>query len=300
MIAQIPWPLSVPVRKEPLLWVAAGLMSFLAFFLLTFPYRALQGRILSEMTQVSGWNVRAADWSVGFPLAVEWHDMLFSKTDSVAIPVESMRVGVGLLAQMLGQQKIETVVQFPGSAQAGNGRLSATITASQSDFTGTNELKGHAQLVDLALIIKPYVIKGVLQADIAQRWQGTGPGNAAFKGEGTWKAEIKDLGLDRIPIGSAMLPSLTFTKVTLSLICHDTVCDVAEGRGEGPDGTLTAQGKLTLHAPFQQTNLDLALTVQAGPGWAQKAVGLPIPPLPPGIPLTVKLVGPVANPRLSM
>jgi hypothetical protein len=46
--------------------------------------------------------------------------------------------------------------------------------------------------------------------------------------------------------------------------------------------------------------LELSVTVLAGAGWAQKAATLPIPPLPPGTPLTFKLGGSVANPKLTL
>ncbi len=161
-------------------------------------------------------------------------------------------------------------------------------------------MKGHAQQVDLAQLIKPYVTKGFLQADIAQRWVGTNGGGVTFKGDGAWKVEIRDLVIERLPVGIAILPSLAFTRVTLVLVCRDATCDVTEGTGNGPDGSVTVQGQLKLQQPIQQTNLDLSVTVQAGSGWAQKSAGLPLPPLLPGIPLTFKLGGFVANPRLSM
>jgi len=300
MIDRLTWPPTIQLKKEPLLWITAGVLSLAFFLLVTFPYRALQSRILTEITQRTGWDVRAADWSVGLPLAIEWRDLVFSKAGAATIPVESMRVGIGLLPQLFGQQKIEGTVQFPGSSQAGNGRLSATVIASKTNFQGVNDLKGRIQQVDLAQLVKPYVTKGLLQADMQQRWLGTESGGMAFKGDGTWKAEVRDLLIERIPVGQAAIPSLAFNRVTLSLVCHDATCDVTEGKGDGPDGSVAVQGQLKLQYPIQQSTLELALTVQAGPGWAQKAAGLPFPPLPPGVPLTFKLVGPVANPRLSV
>jgi len=149
-------------------------------------------------------------------------------------------------------------------------------------------------------MIKPYVTRGLLQADVVQRWENRGKEGIAFKGNGSWKAEIKDLMLERLPVGTAAVPSLTFNRVTAALACHDAVCDVTDFKGDGPDGTITAQGRLLLRQPLQSSTLELTVTVLAGAGWAQKAGSLPIPPLPPGTPLTVKLAGSVANPKLTL
>jgi hypothetical protein len=88
--------------------------------------------------------------------------------------------------------------------------------------------------------------------------------------------------------------------VTATVACHDATCEIIDFKGDGPDGTVTAQGRLLLQQPVQSSTLDLTVTVVAGAGWAQKAANLPIPPLAPGTPLTFKLAGLVANPKLTL
>jgi type II secretion system protein N len=300
MTGRLPWSIPFEFKKETLLWVLAGLFSFVLFLILTFPYGALQSRVLSELRHGTGWEVRAAEWSTGFPVAVEWHDLSLAKPGIPTIQLEAMRVAIPLLAQLTGQRSLEGTVKLPGSNDSGAGRLSGTVTASSWSFQGPTILKSHAQQVDLALIAKPYVTRGLLQADVTQRWLGTPTGAIEFKGDGTWRAEIKDLVLEHIPIGSTTLPSLMFNRVTLGLACRDATCDVTEFKGDGPDGSITAQGQLQLQQPLPQTMLDLTVTVIGGSGWAQKSAGLPLPPLPPSTPITFKLVGSVANPRISV
>jgi hypothetical protein len=161
-------------------------------------------------------------------------------------------------------------------------------------------LKAHAQQIDLGAVIKPYVTRGLLQADITQRWENRGKDGIALKGDGSWKAEVKDLVLERIPVGPAAIPSLNFSRVTAALTCRDAVCDITEFKADGPDGTISAQGRLLMRETAQSSMLEVTVTVLAGAGWAQKAGNLPIPPLPPGTPLTVKLGGSVANPKLTL
>ena len=300
MIARLAWPATFTLKKEPLALAVGALVSLLFFLFLTFPFGTLQARVLSEFIRATGWDIRAAEWSPGLPLAVEWRDLTWTKPGGASIPVQVMRLNVGIFGLLMGHQAVDAVVQFPGGGQPGTGRATGTVNASSWSFVGPLSLKAHAHQVDLATVIKPYVTRGLLQADVTQRWENRGKDGIAFKGDGSWKAEIKDLVLERIPLGPAAIPSLNFSRVTAALTCHDAVCDITDFKGDGPDGTITAQGRLLLRQPVQASLLEVTVTVLAGAGWAQKAGNLPIPPLPPGTPLTVKLGGPVANPKLTL
>ena len=110
-----------------------------------------------------------------------------------------MRFKVGVLDLLIGQQSVDALVQLPGGNQAGSGKATGTVSASSWSFLGPVSFKGHVQQVDLAAVAKPVVIKGLLQADIVQRWENRGKEGIAFKGDGSWKAEIKELVLERIP-----------------------------------------------------------------------------------------------------
>jgi type II secretion system protein N len=300
MIGKLAWPPALDLKKEPLLWVLVGTASFVLFLLLTFPYGTLQSRVLSDMTTATGWEVRAADWSPGIPVAVEWNDVTWTRPGGASVPIHLMRLNIGVLGLIMGQHTVNGLVQFSGSGQTGTGRATATISASSWSFLGPVSFKGQLQHIDLAAVAKPYVTRGLLQADIAHRWENHGKDGIVFKGDGSWKVEIKELVLDRISIGTTVVPSLSFSRVNAILNCRDAVCDVLEFKGEGPDGTVTAQGRILLQPSLPSSMLDLSVTVQAGAGWAQKAGNLPIPPLQPGTPLTFKLGGAVANPKLTL
>ena len=300
MMGRLSWPPAFIPKKEPLAWVLGGLISFLLFLFLTFPFAPLQARILSELIRTTGWEIRAAEWSPGMPIAVEWRDLIWTKPGGASIPVPLMRFKVGILDLLIGQQSVDALVQLPGGNQAGSGKATGTVSASSWSFLGPVSFKGHVQQVDLAAVAKPVVIKGLLQADVVQRWENRGKEGIAFKGDGSWKAEIKELVLERIPLGPVAIPSLSFGRVTATVTCRDAVCEVIDFKGDGPDGTITAQGRLLLQQPVQSSTLDLTVTVVAGAGWAQKAGNLPIPPLAPGTPLTFKLAGSFANPKLTL
>jgi type II secretion system protein N len=298
VMARLSWTPTTALNKEPFVWVLGGLGSFAIFLFLTFPFGTLQARVLSELVKATGGEIRAAEWSPGIPIAVEWRDLTWTKPGTSSIPIQMMRLNVGVMGLLMGQKTIDALIQFPGGGQAA--KASGTVTASSWSFEGPVSLKAHAQHIDLATVIKPFVTRGLLEADIAQRWENRGKEGIAFKGNGSWKAEIKELILERLPVGTVTVPSLTFTRVTATLSCHDAVCDVTDFKGDGPDGTITALGRLLLRQPLQSSVLELTVTVVPGAGWAQKAGTLPIPPLPPGTPLTLKLAGSVANPKLTL
>jgi type II secretion system protein N len=285
--------------KGPLGWGMASLACFIVFLFLTFPYGPLQNRLLTELNRASGWEVRAADWSVGLPAAIEWRDLVLAGPIIGTVPVEAVRATVGVFQALLGRLVIDYAVQLPGVAQAGAGRASGSLTAASWSLQGPIAVNGHLQQMDLATVLKPYVSRGTVQGDFMHRWDSAQGALAAIKGEGTVKVDVKDLVVERIAAGASSIPSLTFDRIQAALACHDGACDVTELKGDGADGSFTAQGRVMLQQPLQQSLLDLTVTVIPGAGFAQKAASLSLPPFQPGSPLTFKLVGPIMTARVA-
>ena len=297
------WPLAWPEtlkRKGPLGWGLASLACFIVFLFLTFPYGPLQHRLLTELNRASGWEVRAADWSVGLPAAIEWRDLVLAGPTIGTIPIEAARVTIGVFQAILGQLVVDYAIQLPGVAQAGVGRATGSLTATSWSLHGPIDVKGHLQQMDLATVLKPYVSRGTIQGDFMHRWDNAQGAQAALTGEGTVTVEIKDLVVERIAAGASANSSLTFGQIHAALACRDGTCDVTDLKGDGVDGSFSAQGRMTLRQPLQQSLLDLTVTVIPGAGFAQKAASLSLPPFQPGIPLTFKLVGPIMNARVAL
>jgi type II secretion system protein N len=298
------WPVALPEAlklKGPLGWGLASLSCFIVFLFLTFPYGLLQNRLLTELNRVSEWEVRAADWSLGFPVAIEWHDVVLAGPTTVgAIPLEAVRTTIGVFQALFGRLVIDYAIQLPGITQAGAGRATGSLTAASWSLEGPVAVNGHLQQMDLATILKPYVSRGTVQGDFMHRWDNAQRTHDAIKGEGTVKVEIKDLVIERIAAGASSMPSLTFGFIQAALACRDGACDVTELKGDGVDGSFTVQGRMMLRQPLQQSLLDLTVTVVPGAGFAQKTAGLSLPPLQPGTPLTFKLVGPIMNARVAL
>lgn len=300
----ITWPLPLPETlklKGPLAWGMVSLASFIVFLFLTFPYGPLQSRLLAELNRSSGWEIRAGDWSMGFPVAIEWHDVVLTGPTTVgAISLEAFRTTVGVVQAFLGRLVIDYAVQLPGAGQSGSGRATGSLTSNSWSLQGSVAVNGHLQQIDLATVLKPYVTRGLAQGDFSHRWDSAQGGDAALKGEGTVKIEIKDLEIERIPAGATSIPALTFGRIQATVACREAACDVTELKGDGVDGSFTAQGRMMLRQPLQQSQLDLTVTVVPGAGFAQKAASLSLPPFQPGTPVTFKLVGPVMNARVAL
>jgi type II secretion system protein N len=293
------WPETLKL-KGPLGWGLASAACFIVSLFLTFPYGPLQNRLLTELNRASGWEIRAADWSVGLPMTIEWHDVVLAGPTIGVIPVEAVRTTIGVFQAFLGRLVIDCAIQLPGMAQAGAGRAMGSLTAASWSLQGLVVVKGHLQQLDLATVLKPYVSRGTVQGDFMHQWNNTHSAQAALKGEGTMKVEIKDLAVERIAAGTSSIHSLTFGQIQAALVCHDGACDVTELKGDGVDGSFTAQGRVMLRQPLQQSLLDLTVTVIPGAGFAQKAVSLSLPPFQTGAPVTFKLVGPIMNARMAL
>src|SRR5262245_50189507 len=145
MTGRLAWPATVTLKKETLAWIAGVVLSLLLFFFLTFPFGTLQSRVISELIRATGWDIRAADWSPALPLAVEWHDLAWTKPGGASIPVQLMRLNVGVLGLLAGHQTVDALVQFPGGGQSGAGRATGTVTASSWSCVGAVSLNAHAQ-----------------------------------------------------------------------------------------------------------------------------------------------------------
>ena len=292
------WPATLKL-KGPLGWGLASLACFIVFLFVTFPYGPLQNRLLSELNRTSGWEVRSADWSVGFPAAIEWHDLVLTGPTIGTIPVEAVRAAIGVFQAILGQLVVDYAIQLPGVTPTGVGRATGSLTAALWSLEGPIAVKGRLQELDLATVLKPYVSRGTAQGDFIHRWNNAQGAQAALKGDGTMKIEIKDLVVERIAAGVSTNSSLVLGHIQAAIACRDGACDITELKGDGGDGSFTAQGRVALRQPLQQSLLDLTVTVIPGAGFAQKAASLSLPPFQPGIPLTFKLVGPIMTARVA-
>lgn len=295
-IMTIKWP---EAWGAILAWAVAGICILAICILVTFPYGMLQARLVAELTRATGMDVRVAEWTMGLPLNLEWRTVTLSKPNITSIEMAVIQAKLGVLQALGGTLGLDIIVQLDEHSSR-TSLAKGTLTASSFSLSGPMAIKGQLQQVDLSKLIRRYVTRGTLNGDFSHRAESGQSATTLMKGEGTWTAEATDLVIDQIPLGNGRSLSLAFSSVSAGLSCRDLLCDVTHMNGEGIDGSFTGEGRITLQQPMPNSQLALTVTVVPGPGFASKAGPLGLPSPPPGTPMTVKIIGTLAQTRIAL
>lgn len=285
--------------REILAWTGGGVSILALCLIATFPYGMLQARVVAELTRATGMEVHVADWNVGLPLGLEWRNVTLSKPNWTPIQLAVLQGNLAVTKALGGMFGLDVVAKLNETASP-TGLAKGTVTASSLSWAGPVTIKGQVQHVDLSKLLHRYVTHGMLNGDFSHRIDSGQTASTTMKGEGTWTAEATDLMIDQIPLGNGRTLPLTFSKVSAGLACRDLRCDVTQLKGDGIDGSFTGEGYITIQQPMQQSQVHLTVTVIPGPGFASKAGTLGFPSPPPGTPMTVKIVGTLAQARIAL
>lgn len=286
-------------RKEILGWILGGACVMALCLLATFPYGALHERLIAELNRATGMDVRVTDWTAAFPLGLEWRNVTLVKPEWEPIQLAFMRAKVGIATALGGRVRLDVMVR-QDEAAPDNGLAKATVTASSFSFAGPVSVKGEFHQMDLSKVVRRYVSRGVLNGDFSHRVDQSRDTAGLIKGEGTWKAEARDLAIEQLSVGNDRTLSLGFTNVSAGLLCRDSYCDVTELRGDGIDGSFTGEGSITVQQPMHNSQVALTVTVVPGAGFLSKASTLGLPLLSPGTPMTMRIVGTLARARIGL
>ena len=292
----IQWP---EAWRETLAWTAGGVFILIFCVIATFPYGMLQARVVAELTRATGMEIRVADWTVGLPLGLEWRNVTLMKPSWTPIQLAVLQTKLSVMQALGGALGLDVVAKL-NDTHSPTDLAKGTLTASSLSLASPVTIKGQLQQVDLSKLLRRYVSHGTLNGDFSHRVDSGQTASTPMKGEGAWTAEVTDLVIDQIPLGNGRTLSLTFSKVSAGLACRDLRCDVTQLKGDGIDGSFTGEGTVILQQPMPQSQLNLTVTVIPGPGFASKAGTLGLPSPPPGTPLTVKIVGTLAQARIAL
>lgn len=292
----ITWP---DAWREKLAWTVGGIGILALCLIATFPYHLLQHRLVAELSRATGLDIRIADWTIGLPLNMEWRNVSLSKPNLDPLEVAVLQAKLGVVRALGGALDLEVLVQLSEQTARAN-VVKGRLTAASFSPAGPLTLKGQVQQVDLSKLIRPYVTRGTLTGEFSHRVDADPSSPGALKSEGTWTAEATDLDIDQIPMGNGKILSLAFDRASAGLSCRNLVCDVTQLKGEGTDGSFDGQGRITLQPRLPNSQLALTVTVIPGPGFASKAATLGLPPFPPGTPITLKIVGTLAQARIAL
>ncbi|MCP9456267.1 MAG: type II secretion system protein GspN [Nitrospira sp.] len=284
-------------RIERLAWIAAGLITFVLSLIITFPYDALQMRLTSELQRATGLSIRASDWSIAWPVGIEWRRISVAAAEGEPVEVGLLRANLQLLSLLGGRLSLDFSVQVDETARA-PGLVRFTLSSSWS-AQGPWSLKGQLQHVELSRLFPRYMTRGTLNGNFSH--QNTQTGSITFiRGDGTLTVTATNVSIDSIPLGNGRTLSLSFASLFANLDCHDSLCTIKELKGEGDDGSFTGDGTLALQQPLGASRLAVNVTIVPGLGSVSKATALGLPSLPLGTPLMLKIVGPLAQPRITL
>lgn len=274
------------------LYVIAALGCFL---LLTFPYEQLQARLLNEVSGRTGLEIRARGWALAWPLGISWTGVSITAPGSPQVGADLVLVQAALWPLFQGQMLLDGQIRLSGRQGREGGLVTSQLSLETWSAAGPGRLTGSVEQLELSGLPLPLVMHGTLRGTFEQRWKKRAGSSAFLHGQGTWQMEVSGLELEQIPIGSLVLPSVTFASLKTRLQCQDGTCKIEGLQGDGPDGTLNGNGILTLQAPFSDSRLMLPLSLTVTEAFKRRVPVVALLPGLPGTPVIVTLSGPLSH-----
>ncbi len=276
-------------------WSAAALLLFGLFTWLTFPYEALQARILAEVSNRTGWRITPGPWRANGLLGLEWRRLQVHGPSAWRTEVPFLEVEIRPLSLLAGRPLLDASIGLTDQAQA-EPEVRMQMTMKRWSFSQPESLTGTVRRLDLSRLSLPAVKRGALKMDVSHQWTAeAGAGDSAF-GQGEWSFEASEVLLERLSVGGVTVPTLELAKVTMRLRCQGTVCQVGQLRGDGPAGSVAGEGSLRLGASVDTSNVALTVTVTPGP----VAASLGLPPGFASAPLRLNVNGPITQPKITL
>lgn len=289
--------------KPAMVWALSLLGLTGLFFLLTFPYDQLQGRVLAELSQRSGLRLHADSWSFAGPVGIEWSSVDVQGKDVPRVLLDRLQVSLRLGDLLQGRSVIDGMATVAGTGDAKDGRLTARLQFLGWPFSGPADLKGRVDLRNLAVFGVPRIGQGRLEGDFHHQWakfERLTLEKGLLEGQAEWTLKGSDLVLDPIQFGAFTVPRIRLAEVSGQVKCEDARCRVPMLEGEGPDGRLTGNGSVTLHTPLRESQLTLSVAVTPSAGLLQKTSAQGLTPALGGRTVTFNLNGPIARPQVTL
>lgn len=286
-------------------WALYCLALVLLFFLLTFPYEQLQARALAELSRASGLAVTAEQWSLAWPAAIEWRNVVLSGPDMPRLQLGRLWLSLRPGSLLEGRPTVAAKAELRGGGSEPAGRLTGQGTLWGWAKPGLSHLAATVERVDVGELKLPAVKRGVLRAEIDQRWsKPAGPAGLEtvqpLPSEGRWQVEVTDVQLEPVPIGPMVVPSAGLATLKGRLHCSEMTCRIEALEGRGPDGTVNGGGTLLLRAPLRQSELTLSVAIVMSSEYAQRAVAGGFSLATPGVPMNLTLRGPLSNLQVAL
>lgn len=267
-------------------WTLYGTLLFILAWLLTFPYDALQKRLLAEAGDRTGMRVTAERWTAPRPFVIEWNGV--AATDGgLRFQVERL---VYELPPLMVLRLAAAMDSRPWDRAAGLGtwRLGDAVSLAEEPAPGTTDPPA-----------APFALRGLLQAAFEP---AAGEPSAAEEDRGgtTGHIELTGATLAGLPVGQALAPALNWPHLTATVACRERRCRIENLRGDGPDGRLAGDVTVTIQRSFVAGALDGTLALTLTEAAVQRGGDTLRAAAPPATALRLALSGSPAHPRLTV
>lgn len=266
-----------------------GLLMFLFFFYLTFPFHLLELKLISALEQESGCKIVIDQKGFYFPSRLSWKGIrgscpqpAFSQWE-----VDSFNAELAPLPLLFRRRgEVDFQVKLAGGEMAGH------VTAIQKSGIPSFSMSARGKKLDLAQL----GFAGLLDLDGEGSWSG----EDVLKGKGTVTftlagAKFKEIGQWAVPIGE-----VSFSNVRGKIFWRNGTVGLERFMAEGAEVDLSSEGgNLILREPLAGSLI--TLTLKATPkGSLQQVATVFVQGYSGREPLTLGMKGPLGQPQISL
>lgn len=252
--------------------------SFVFFLYFTFPYEVLKETVSSEISSMTGFNVRIGKLDSNFPVGIEAKDVVVNAGGDKSIQISRLKAKVSLLWLLLGRISVSTEIQDRGGGvlSLDVGLNAFKLIFSQNFIPSHVELESEqfsiGQWIDFALValskgsnmnplVGPLLTKlgfiGKLKADVNLDLDSSDPAQSS----GSADIQFKDAMLI-LSDPTFNLPDQKFSKAGIQAKMSQGSLVVEKGSGFfGNDFVLEADGKMLLKAILSKSLLDFGVKI---------------------------------------
>lgn len=269
-------------------WALFTAALVVGFVVIGFPYDRLHAMLQAEMLRRTGWELQTRDWTIAGPASVSWQGVTVSRGGR-QFQAEGVDLRIGLWEWWRGQPNLQGTLRLKERPEGPGGRIVSrlALTGDEAHLTGTVER------VDLAALRVPGLQEGTFRAEFDQRWKDLGNEEAFIRGDGLWRLEMTEVRAEGLAIAGITAPALRLSTLSARLQCSGGLCQIEEVQGQGPDGTATGEGRLSLRLPLQASEVALSLVLKPGEQLQRQLD--PAGALGPAVPFKLQVHGPLSQ-----
>jgi len=284
-------------------YLCFGVIAFLFFFYMTFPFRLIQEKVMQAFENKTGCQTNVGDLKQSFPLQLTWEQIQVICPEFSPFVVESLQAKVALKPLLLHQRaEITFQVQMAGE----NGQIRGTVITHSTPEGLSFSLQQKGWGLNLASI----GYAGIL----SMKGEGNWTGNDFLAGVGSLSVQLNGFRID--PQGNSEnrgwtatlagitpllgVSSLSFPRIEGEITWQNKTMTLNKLNADGEIADLISDsGSLILNEPVSESLIRSHLQISPK-GNLEKMLPLLVPNYSNKKPLTLAITGRIASPEIVM